>query len=260
MTMTPIQPSATSQIQLSIQPGVDPAKLKNKVLSTPMHRALANNPILQKHPGLSRDLMRLAQIKQKISRIRRGRGPKRGRRARRRRLERRMHQLMRRIRHRLIRLINGHRTQRTQQSQAAQKGADFSFLNDPNMSMSDKIEQFLQTIIKDSEAKMEELMQKQADQSKSQTAGSKLLGFAKKVGTVAGGIFGGPVGAAVANMAGGAIGNAVSSSGGQSESDQRMTMFKIQKLQDHVQQMFQFFSTKTKKEADLISGIIRNMA
>ncbi len=44
------------------------------------------------------------------------------------------------------------------------------------------------------------------------------------------------------------------------EGDQRMLMFKIQKLQTAVQEMLSFFSTKLKKENDLHNTLIRNMA
>jgi hypothetical protein len=261
MSITPIQPSATQQILQSLPPGLNPANLKN-LGATPLMLAKLKHPLLQKHAGLATDVKLLMELKQKLHGSRRKRGPRRSRRARRLRMQRRFHQLARQLMGRLQRLMNQHRNHRCGQAQSVQNGADFSFLNDPNLSMSEKIELFLQKIIQDSEAKIQELMNEQAGKGKSKKKlGSMLLNIGTKIGSVVAGVYGGPAAGMAVNAAGAAIGSAVgASSKGSSESDQRMTMFKIQKLQDHVQQMFQFFSTKAKKESDLIGNIIRNMA
>ena len=189
-----------------------------------------------------------------------------------------MNQLSRQLMGRLGRMMRHHRKHGCGQAQSTKSGADYSFLNDPSLSMNDKVELFLQQIIKDSESKIEELMKKYEDQGKSNgkskpKVGKKIASAFIKVGTavaaVVASVYGTPAAGVAVGAAGAALGKAVDSSGSSSsssasksssESDKRMTMFKIQKLQDHVKQMFDFFSTSRKKQSDLIGNIIRNMA
>lgn len=264
MYISTIHSAAMSKVQESVPLQLGPiqakiigsASLQQSVVN---QAKLLNQAALPNQPSLATDVKRLMVLKHKLLRSRRGRGPKRSRRARRQRMHRRFRQLARRLMGRLHRMMSRLGNHRCGQTQPTRNGADFSFLNDASLTMSEKVEMFLQRIIQDSEAKMEELMKKHAEQGKPKSK-SNFLDFAKKIAPMAASLIGGPAAGLAASAIGGAINSSADSSKGSSESDQRMTMFKIQQLQDHVKQMFDFFSTKNKKEADLIGNIIRNMA
>jgi len=275
MNSPSIQMSPSIKVAELTPSGMKAVKQKANPASTRVLKLMLKSPMLQKSQGLAKNLKPLLALKHKLHRHRcgRGRGPKRGRRARRQRMHQRMGRPMDQLMGRLQRLMMSHQKNGCAQAQDSNNGNDMSFMNDPKLSMNDKVELFLEKIIKDSESKIEELMKQYESQGQGQSQsegqgksgfGSKLLSIFSKVAPIAAGIFGGPVAGVAAQAIGSAVsGGAASSteaSKSSGESDQRMTMLKIQKLQDHVKQMFDFFSNTSKKQNDLLANITRNMA
>lgn len=268
MSITPIQTPIMGKVAEVMPPALDPVGIKATHGHKTLQQILSKHPELQQSQGLAKSVKQLVELKHKLHRCGRGRGPKRGRRGRRQRMQRRMDRLTQQLMGRLGRAMNHHRKHGCGQTQGTKSGADFGFLNDPSLSMNDKVELFLQQIIKDSESKIEQLMKKHEAQgkatSKPKTPFQKILGVLTKIAPVAATLLGGPAAGMAAKGIGDVVAGAASSqtesAKGSSESDKRMTMLKIQKLQDHVKQMFDFFSTSRKKQSDLIGNIIRNMA
>jgi len=114
--------------------------------------------------GVLNNLKHLQNLKQKLMSTHKGNGQMGTPKARRQHLQSHMNQVGQNITSRLGRMMNRYRSHGTGVPQGntpsgtAQSGSDYSFLDDPKMSMSDKIELFLQKIMKDSEEKMEKLM------------------------------------------------------------------------------------------------------
>ncbi len=171
------------------------------------------------------------------------------------------------------------------------------FLNDPRLSLNDKIELFLMMVIRKNEKKIEDLMRKYTGQDgragssrrrgrrggssarggrrasqrdMARKVGSVAVNIASKVGAVVASIYGTPAaGAAVAGLgsaAAGAIAGSGSSKGSASgdsstsnETNEKKLLYDIQKLESHVTNMFSVFSTRLKKQNDLMALFTRNM-
>jgi hypothetical protein len=270
-------PKQTEQI---LPGGIAAADFKGVPKSPLLGLSPQQATMVRKQPGIVRDLRCLTKLKEQIQRTRQGRGPKRRRRMRRRSLQRRYRMVHKRLMGRLRRHFNRHRHHgchrrhhpghnnvqgaNTNQSQGASnnQGGDFSFLDDPSLSMSEKIEMFLEQCAKQTEAKMQELMEQYEDQGKSGSKNDtkrKVVGAFTKIGAAVASVYGGPAAGAAVNTAGNAINDATDSKKeGSSETDQRMTMFKIQKLQSQMDEMFQLFSKISNSDDETKKRIIAN--
>ncbi len=163
MSMNPIQSSSIpARAVLAVQS--NSMGIKKGTNGSPVHQVLMQSLVPNLGVGVLNNLKHLQNLKQKLMSTHKGNGQMGTPKARRQHLQSHMNQVGQNITSRLGRMMNRYRSHGTgvplgnTPSGTAQSGSDYSFLDDPKMSMSDKIELFLQKIMKDSEEKMEKLM------------------------------------------------------------------------------------------------------
>jgi hypothetical protein len=129
-----------------------------------------------------------------------------------------------------------------------------SVLNDPSLSVEDKVMLMLMLIMKkmdqDIERQMQYINALQQQQSNRQAKGKALGG----IGTLAGGLLGGPLGAGIGGSLGGKLGG-----GGNSSPSVDVETQKLQRMIQKRSQMFEMMSAIMRKYDDTAKNVIQNI-